>query len=263
MTSADLARIANALEAAAEALLPFTPGSVAHVLKERGDPLTEADLAVDGVLRQMLPRPGEGWLSEETGDDRERLSCARVWVVDPIDGTQEFIDGVPEWCVSIGLVEYGIPVAGGILNPATMETVLGGSGLGVTLNGEAVRAWPRRRGLAGALVLASRSEIQRGDWERYADAPFAVRPCGSVAYKLGLVAAGLADATWTLAPKNEWDVAAGAALVRAAGGTVLHADGSEPAFNRLDPSLPNFLAGPPPLLEELRVGWLARSAGPR
>ena len=101
MTSTDLARIAHALEAAAEALLPFTPGSVAHVLKERGDPLTEADLAVDGVLRQMLPRPGEGWLSEETGDDRERLSHARVWVVDPIDGTQEFIDGVPEWCVSI------------------------------------------------------------------------------------------------------------------------------------------------------------------
>ena len=80
MTSAEVARIGNALEAAAEALLPFTPGSVAHVLKERGDPLTEADLAVDGLLRQMLPRPGEGWLSEETGDDRERLSCARVWV---------------------------------------------------------------------------------------------------------------------------------------------------------------------------------------
>ena len=88
---------------------------------------------MDGLLRQMLPRPGEGWLSEETGDDRERLSCARVWVVDPIDGTREFIDGVPEWCVSIGLVEDGIAVAGGILNPATGETVLGGAGLGVTL----------------------------------------------------------------------------------------------------------------------------------
>lgn len=233
------------------------------MLKERGDPLTEADLAVDGVLRQMLPRSGEGWLSEETGDDRERLSCARVWVVDPIDGTQNFIDGVPEWCVSIGLVEDGIPVAGGILNPATGETVLGGSGFGVTLNGEVVSASRRRRGLAGAHVLASRSETQRGEWERYADAPFAVRPCGSVAYKMGLVAAGLADATWTLNPKNEWDVAAGAALVRAAGGTVLHADGSEPAFNSPDPSLPNFLAGPPLLLEELQAGWLVGSSGPR
>ena len=263
MTSADLARIASALGAATEALLPFTPGSVAHVLKERGDPLTEADLAVDGVLRRMLPRPGEGWLSEETRDDRERLSRTRVWVVDPIDGTREFIDGVPEWCVSIGLVEDGIPVAGGILNPVTGETVLGGAGLGVTLNGEVVRSRPRDRGLAGALVLASRSETRRGEWDRYADAPFAVRPCGSVAYKLALVAAGLADATWTLAPKNEWDVAAGAALVSAAGGIVLHADGSEPGFNRPDPSLPDFLAGPPLLLEELRTDWLARSAGPR
>ena len=263
MTSADVARIEKALGAAAEALLPFTPGSVAHVLKERGDPLTEADLAVDEILRRTLPRPGEGWLSEETSDDQERLSRARVWVVDPIDGTREFIDGIPEWCVSIGLVEGGIAVAGGILNPASGETVLGGVGLGVTLNGEAAPERPRQQGLEGALVLASRSETGRGEWERYADAPFAVRPCGSVAYKLALVAAGVADATWTLSPKNEWDVAAGAALVRAAGGAVLHADGSEPKFNRPDPGLRDFLAGPPLLLEELRANWLVRSAGPR
>src|SRR5690606_19094746 len=129
--------------------------------------------------------------------------------VDPIDGTQEFVQGIPEWCVSIGLVEDGVPVAGGILNPATGEAVIGGAGHGVTLNGRAARVSARPT-LEGAVVLASRSETNRGEWNRFAEAPFVVRPCGSVAYKLGLVAAGVADLTWTLVPKSEWDVAGGA-----------------------------------------------------
>ena len=257
----DLARIARALERAAEALRPSTAGAVAHVLKERGDPLTEADLAVNRVLHETLPRAGEGWLSEETADDADRLSRSRVWVVDPIDGTQEFVQGIPEWCVSIGLVEDGVAVAGGILNPATGQTILGAVGSGVTLNGVPVRM--RSSGLDGAEVFASRSEVKRGEWKQYAGAPFRVKPCGSVAYKLGLVAAGLADATWTLTPKSEWDVAGGAALVRAAGGVVLHADGSEPTFNRPDPRLSDFLAGPVTLLEEFREKWLVPPAAPR
>jgi myo-inositol-1(or 4)-monophosphatase len=251
----DLARIARALEQAAEALRPFVSGSVAHVLKERGDPLTEADLAVNEVLRATLPRAGEAWLSEESADDDHRLAHGRVWVVDPIDGTQEFVQGIPEWCVSIGLVEHGVAVAGGIHNPATGETVLGAVGQGVRLNGAPARV-TNPPGLDRAVVLASRSEVRRGEWDRFADAPFVVRPCGSVAYKLALVAAGLADATWTLVPKSEWDVAAGAALVRAGGGRVLHADGSEPRFNRADPRLPDFLAGGAGLLEDVRGRWL-------
>lgn len=251
----ELERIACALERAAAALRPFDSGRIAHVLKERGDPLTEADLAVNRVLHEELPRPGEGWLSEETGDDDARLSARRVWVVDPIDGTQEFVQGIPEWCVSIGLVVDGVPVAGGIMNPATRETVIGAVGEGVALNGAPVRRGVRS-GLEGAVVLASRSEVKRGEWKRYEGAPFEVRACGSVAYKLGLVAAGLADATWTMVPKSEWDVAAGAALVRAAGGAVLHADGTQPTFNRADPSLPDFLAGSATLLAEVREKWL-------
>ena len=78
-----------------------------------------------------------------------------------------------------------------------------------------------------------------------------------MAYKLGQVAAGLADGTWTLVPKHEWDVAAGAALVNAAGGVVLHADGSLPRFNRPNPKLPDFLAAGRDLLEDFRVRWLS------
>jgi myo-inositol-1(or 4)-monophosphatase len=251
----DLGRIRLALEAAAEALRPFTSGAVASRVKsERGDPVTEADLAVDGVLRRLLPRAGEGWLSEETADDADRLSCARVWVVDPLDGTREFVDGIPEWCVSVGLLEEGEPVAGGVYNPATDELIVGSLETGL-IAGNAVDDEARLRtvSLAGARVLASRSEVRRGEWDTFRDEGLIqVVPCGSVAYKLGLVAAGKADATWTLVPKHEWDVVAGVALVRAAGLVVMHADGATPRFNQPTPWLPNLLAGPAELLDELR-----------
>jgi myo-inositol-1(or 4)-monophosphatase len=256
----DLRRIRRGLRLAAEAVGPFTPGSVAWERKEHGgDPVTAADLAIDAVLREALPRPGEGWLSEETVDDRRRLEADRVWIVDPLDGTREFVEGIPEWCISIGLVEGGVPVAGGILNPATDQMVVGAVGAGVTLNGRHVALRPQggpSGSLAGARVLASRSEVRRGEWARFADAPFEVIACGSVAYKLGQVAAGLADATWTLVPKNEWDVAGGAALIRAAGLHLCHADGTERVFNRADPLMPDFLAGPAPILDAFRAAWL-------
>ncbi|MEO5352360.1 MAG: hypothetical protein H7835_04010, partial [Magnetococcus sp. XQGC-1] len=91
--------------------------------KGRNNPLTRADLEADQLLRQRLlgARPGYGWLSEETADSPERLSCRRVWIVDPMDGTKEFIRGLPEFAVSIALVEEGRPVAACVHNPATRE----------------------------------------------------------------------------------------------------------------------------------------------
>jgi myo-inositol-1(or 4)-monophosphatase len=203
--------------------------------------LTKADIAVNEVLLETLPQPGEGWLSEETVDDADRLNCSRVWVVDPIDGTREFIQGIPEWCISVGLVEGGRPVAGGILNPATDELIIGAQGYGVTRNGTPVTA-RASSDLRGALILASRSEVKRGEWEPFFEEPISIRNVGSVAYKLGLVAAGLADGTWTLVPKHEWDVAAGAALVLAGGGVVLNPDGSPAVFNQSNPKLTGFIA---------------------
>lgn len=241
MTKADLIRIERALSAAQEVVADYTPGEIESVLKAGGDPLTEADLAVNKVLETMLPEAGEGWLSEETADDANRLKCSRVWVVDPIDGTREFIQGIPEWCISVGLVEDGRPIAGGILNPATDELILGGQGEGVTLNGHPVNA-SQTSDIRGALVLASRSEVKRGEWDPFFKEPISIRNVGSVAYKLGLVAAGLANATWTLVPKHEWDVAAGAALVLAGGGVVMYPEGSPAVFNQSNPLLTGFIA---------------------
>jgi myo-inositol-1(or 4)-monophosphatase len=256
MTRADdLARIKEALEAAGQAIRPFTPGVVHYDEKSsRGDPVTAADLAVNEALLGILPRAGEGWLSEETRDSPERLGRRRVWMVDPLDGTREFVDGIPEWCISVGLVEDGEPVAGGIYAPQVDLLVLGSVETGVTHNGRPASV-TRRTSLKGATILASRSEWKRGEWERYADAGFRVVPCGSVAFKLAQVAVGLADGTWTLVPKHEWDVAAGAALVMGAGGTLLHADGSRPRWNQPSPKLPDFLAARAELLGEFRREW--------
>lgn len=246
----DLRRIETALREAEKALAPFTPGAIAVERKAGGDPVTEADHLVDDVLRRLLPESGEGWLSEETVDDHARLDKRRVWVVDPLDGTREFVEGIRQWSVSIGLVEDGQPVAGGILNPATHQMVLGALEHGVTLNDEPVRV-SMREALEGAVVLASNSEIRRGEWERFEDHGVVVRACGSVAYKLAQVAAGLVDATWTLVPKNEWDVVAGVALVRAAGGIIEVKNEPDRAFNRASPLMPGLLAYPPQLRQPI------------
>ena len=238
MREDDLKRIARALAAAQEVLRSLPAVRVSS--KGAAGPVTDADHAVDRALRAFLPRPGEGWLSEETADDRSRLACRRVWVVDPVDGTLEFVEGIPEWVVSVGLVEDGRAVAGGICNPTLGETFLGSIEHGLTLNGHpvGVRQQPR---LGAALVLASRSEVKRGEWNGIEGA-FEVRALGSVAYKMARVAAGLADATWTLSPKHEWDVAAGTALVEAGGGRVRLPGGEEPRFNREQTLFPGLVA---------------------
>jgi len=245
-----LQRIQAALDAARAVFARFTPGEIETEYKAGHDPVTEADRAVDAVLRQNLLRDVEGWLSEETADDLSRLDKERVWIVDPLDGTREFVLGLPEFCVSIGFVENGKPVAGGIYNPATNETFLGAIDAGVLYNGKPA-APSRRTSLAGALVLASRSEVKRGEWKQFESAPFKTQAMGSVAYKLALVAAGLADVTFTLTPKNEWDVVAGAALVLSGGGFVTTLEKTDLTANRRDPLLSGLVACGPLLKDEL------------
>jgi myo-inositol-1(or 4)-monophosphatase len=238
-----LRRIQKALEAAATTLSSFVPGAVVSSQKSSGrGPVTEADRAVNRVLRETLWQVGEGWLSEESTDNRSRLGKSHVWVVDPLDGTNEFVAGVPEWSVSIGWVVQGRAVAGGVYNPVTRELIIGSLSTGVTYNGKPVNV-SKRNDLRGAVVLASRTEFERGEWDSFRNASLSIRPTGSVAYKLALVAAGLADATWTLCPKSEWDVAAGVALVEAAGGFVQTLEGSPVTLNKWPPLLSGLVAG--------------------
>jgi myo-inositol-1(or 4)-monophosphatase len=243
-------RIERALVAAEVVLREFTPGKIAAEMKSGDDPVTKADLAVDARLREVLLGAGEGWLSEETSDDPGRLTCDPVWVVDPIDGTREFVEGIPEWCVSIGLVAGGEAVAGGIVNPATGEKILGAIGSGVRYQGpRPMREAPAS--LREASIVASRSEVRRGEWERFIADGLDITPMGSVAYKLALVGAGRADVTWTLVPKHEWDVAAGVAIVAAAGRMVVDRSGRPIGFNRPVPKLEGLIAADDRLIAEI------------
>ena len=140
-----LERIHSALEAARLVFQRFTPGEIAAEYKSGHDPVTEADTAVDAVLRKELLRGDEGWLSEESVDDFTRLKRKRVWVVDPLDGTREFVAGIPEFCVSVAMVENGQPVVGGICNPATNELFLGSLDLGHHLQRPAGTSQPERQ----------------------------------------------------------------------------------------------------------------------
>lgn len=232
-------RIREALQATAETLLKHEMQELVVDDKANG-PVTNIDRTVNRLLHELLPRDGEGWLSEETRDDSRRLSCRRVWIVDPIDGTRELIERIPEWCVSVCLVEDGQPIAGGVLNPSTGELFLGSPEGGLQ-----VLALPSTQ-LAPLheerCVLVSRKEHREGKWGRFADSSLQLHPMGSIAYRLARVAAGYAAATCTFDPRAEWDVAGGVALVQASGGTVSTADGEEIRFNSEIPKLPSFFA---------------------
>jgi myo-inositol-1(or 4)-monophosphatase len=236
-----LSRIEGGLRTANAVAKQFVPGTFKVTDNGGLDVITEVDCRISKLLRDVLPSQGEGWLSEEDPDDRDRLSRKVVWVVDPLDGTREFVDGVPEWCISIGLVVEGVAAAGGISNPATDELFLGSLNCGVSYNNKSAQA-KLATCLDGALVLASRQEYGRGEWERFERKHFTIRPTGSIAYKLALVSAGLADATWTLSPRHEWDVAAGVALVNSGGGCVATAQSTQLQFNRETTLLPGLVA---------------------
>jgi myo-inositol-1(or 4)-monophosphatase len=238
----DVNRIVEALEAAGKIYRSRSIESVRVDRKSSGDPVTDAEREVNQLLFEMLVNNGDGWLSEESADNENRLTCSRVWLVDPLDGTKEYVSGIPEWCVSIALLDEGRLVAGGIYNPSTGELLYGSQESGLVCRNDLVDA-PSSEGPASAeaIVLASRSEVKRGEWERFRNAPFQMQPMGSVAYKLARVAAGKADATWTLVPKHEWDVAAGAAILLIAGGCVLTSEGFSPSFNKKNPRFPGLV----------------------
>jgi len=209
------------------------------------NPLTEADLAADRVLREglMALLPEAGWLSEETADDPVRLERELVWIVDPIDGTREYVEGIDEFAISVALSRDGAPVLGILFNPATGQLLAGTAGGGVTLNGVSVERLPSRP-TEGAILLASRTESKRGEFAPFADA-MDVRPMGSTAWKLGLVAAGEGHAYFTRKPRNEWDIAAGVMLCREAGAVVTDLHGAPHVFNRPDPLLAGVVVGVP------------------
>ena len=206
-----------------------------YEIRDKGyhNPVTTADHAADSRLKEILTeaRPDYGWLSEETVDSPDRLSKERVWVVDPLDGTKEFIEGVPQFVVSIAIVESGEPVVGVLYNPVTKDIFTAAKGEGSFLNDEPVRCVTKDN-VSDMVILNSRSETRRGLWEPYANTFGELRAIGSVAYKLGLTAAGKADIFASLRPKNEWDICAGNCIINEAGGKLIDLNGNIRRYNQ-------------------------------
>ena len=202
-------------------------------------PVTAADRAADAFLfhelRSIYPA---GWLSEERADDPGRLAERFVWIVDPLDGTREFVEGVPQYSISVALVEAGEPILGVIHDPATGESFQAEREGGAFRNGKRIHV------VEGGAVLASRTEVHAGEFARFED-DWEVRASGSTALKLAHVATGGAAVTWSRGPKWEWDVCAGALLVLEAGGRATDALGCPLAFNAAIPRLSSILAGAP------------------
>ena len=237
----DLQRIEEALLAVAGEV-PRTDLSCLHITHKTGDdPTTILDRRINQIIREILPRDGEGWLSEETSDTFDRLRCRRVWIVDPIDGTKEFIEGIPEWAVSIGLVIDQEAVAGGVLNPCTGELFLGSVCDGISvIQIEGAQRTTTTNCPSGLLV--SRREFRENKWASYIASGIRVRPVGSIAYRLARVAGGLDFATCTFEPRSEWDVAAGVALMYANAGRVEMGSGQRVQFNQETPLLQSLFA---------------------
>jgi len=213
--------------------------------KSYHNPVTTADKEADETIKKILMTnfPNYGWLSEETVDSSERLLKEKVWVVDPLDGTKEFIEGIPNFVVSIGLVKEGNPILGVIYNPLTKELFSASKGEGAFLNNERISCSSKEK-TEEMVILNSRSETQRGLWNPYKDKFKVLEPIGSVAYKLGLTAAAKADVFASLRPKNEWDICAGNCIINESGGKLIDLNGNQRKYN-LEKTLiePGLIAG--------------------
>jgi myo-inositol-1(or 4)-monophosphatase len=225
--------IAAAREAGAYALRKFR-STYRSWTKDGASPVSEVDIAVDEMLRARLcgPHPDFGWLSEESVDDPARLKARCVWVVDPIDGTRGYINGMTDWAVSAALVERGRPVVAALFAPAEDALFVATADRGATLNDRPLTA-PDGDGLAGLRVAGPK---------RRQDALAAQLPnvdalpkVHSLALRIARVAAGTVDVAFAGGNCHDWDIAAADLIVHESGGVLTALDGNAAVYNRPAP----------------------------
>ncbi|MFN0115049.1 MAG: 3'(2'),5'-bisphosphate nucleotidase CysQ [Paracoccaceae bacterium] len=233
MPESDLALLTRAAFAAGAEAMRWFRGS--FTVRDKGGaegPVTEADIAVNDLLAGLLraARPDYGWLSEETPDDPARLSCERVFILDPIDGTRAFIEGHAGFAHSLAVAEGGRVTAGVVFLPAR-NILYAAEAEGVaTRDGVPIRP-SARDGPEGATLLATKSILAPEHWRdgRAPEVSRHFRP--SLASRLCLVADGGFDAMLTLRPAWEWDIAAGSLIAERAGVRVTDRRGGALRFN--------------------------------
>jgi myo-inositol-1(or 4)-monophosphatase len=248
----DLPLLIDAARAAGEIATPYwRKDPTTWEKRDSAGPVTEADLAVDAMLKSRLltARPDHGWLSEETEDGPARLTLDSVFIVDPIDGTRAFIAGESTWAHSLAVARGGQITAGVVFLPARDLLYAAAIGDGATLNGRPIRASATTH-LEGATVLSNRASFLPEHW------PGGVPPVErhfrpSLAYRLSLVAEGRFDAMLTLGNAWEWDIAAGCLICTEAGARVTDRHGARPEFNNSHPKVPGLIVASDPLQRDL------------
>ena len=252
----DEKRLESIVSEAGRIALDLWPGAgnaVRSWEKTPGSPVCDADLAVDTFLKRELGAllPAAGWLSEETADDPARLSRDLIWLVDPIDGTRDFIRGRPGWAVSVALISNGRPLIGALAAPARGESWKAVAGQGATRNGKMLEA-SSRLDFSGARVPAA--DLMKQDrMLTKVDQP------NSIALRIAMVAADEADLVATLRWGFEWDIAAAALVAREAGAAVSDAFGRKLDYNKRDPRAFGLIASAP-AIHDATVDHLAERA---
>lgn len=255
--AADLALLTEAAEAAGALALRYWKNGPKHWEKDAGaGPVSEADLAVNDLLAEHLrrARPDYGWLSEESADDAARLGCERVFIVDPIDGTRAFLAGEAGFAHAIAVVERGKVVAGVVHLPALGQNFTATATGPALRNGAAIRPSQAQQ-IAGSSLLSAKASDDPAHWRAAPPAyKRAFRP--SLAWRLCLVAEGDFDATLSLRPVWEWDIAAASLIAERAGSLATDQRGAALRFNTPTAQTRGLVVAPPALhaqyLEQLR-----------
>ncbi|OKL42480.1 3'(2'),5'-bisphosphate nucleotidase CysQ [Pseudovibrio exalbescens] len=249
---ADLDLLVDAAKEGGQIALSYFGNNPRTWMKEGDSPVSVADIEVDEFLADTLrrARPEYGWLSEETEDDLSRLDNARIFVVDPIDGTRAFLEGRTEWCLSLAVVENQRPAAGVIYCPVRDEMFTAVIGQGAFLNGERITVGELDT-LNGANVAGPKTllDSQEAKASGLVYAPY-IR---SLAYRFAMVAAGRLDAGMARARARDWDLAAADVLLAEAGGQLVDMHGNRLLYNKSTTKHPALLASARGLFNKLQV----------
>jgi myo-inositol-1(or 4)-monophosphatase len=230
---ADLALMTEVAREAGKLSLEWLEKGARSWDKSPGNVVTEADIAVNDLISKRLrhARPGYGWLSEETKDNAADRTQSRVWVIDPIDGTKDFVKGEPGFCVSIACIEGSQPTVGVVYNPVLDELLAARLGGGATMNGKTIRV--TACGDLSCRMVGQPDVFVRGEAARYWPGIEILTPIpNSIAWRMCLVASGRWDAAVALNSKSDWDLAAAVLLISEAGGVTTDRFGQSFAFNR-------------------------------
>ena len=215
-------------------------------------PVSEADLAVNDLLAGDLraARPAYGWLSEESADDRARLQAHKCFIIDPIDGTRAFLDGSPDFALSLAVADAGRISAAVVYLPAKDRLYTASADGAALCNDRPIRRSDRTT-LDGATLLTARASLAPDHWRHGQPPPVARNFRSSLAWRLCLVAEGAYDAMMTLRPTWEWDVAAGSLIAMRAGALATDRHGEPLLFNRPAPRTAGCITATPVIHDAL------------